>query len=173
VELHGDKTFTLKQQKYRVSEALKTGEATVLFGACAPISYCLKSKYFIDPSRDFGIWKSPRFVYQLHAPIYLHTTRRFPLQITSPILSMPSLPQMRTRNRRGRRPNQTHSISNRTQYLWVSPSRFLSNKRRETRAFFSHGRKVSPQKMLLIRMWSSCSRTRSIASTYTSNALPL
>jgi len=33
VELHGDKTFTLKQQKYRVSEALKTGEATVLFGA--------------------------------------------------------------------------------------------------------------------------------------------
>ncbi|KAH9032170.1 hypothetical protein EDB85DRAFT_2073971 [Lactarius pseudohatsudake] len=31
VELHGDKTFTLKQQKYRVSEALKTGEATTLF----------------------------------------------------------------------------------------------------------------------------------------------
>jgi len=31
VELHGDKTFSLKQQKYRVSEALKTGEATVLF----------------------------------------------------------------------------------------------------------------------------------------------
>jgi len=32
VELYGDKTFTLKQQKYRVSEALKIGEATVLFG---------------------------------------------------------------------------------------------------------------------------------------------
>ncbi|KAI0260937.1 hypothetical protein BC834DRAFT_898112 [Gloeopeniophorella convolvens] len=31
VELFGDKTFSLKQQKYRVSEALKTGEATVLF----------------------------------------------------------------------------------------------------------------------------------------------
>ncbi|ETW84505.1 hypothetical protein HETIRDRAFT_155537 [Heterobasidion irregulare TC 32-1] len=31
VELHGDKTFSLRQQKYRVSEALKTGEATVLF----------------------------------------------------------------------------------------------------------------------------------------------
>jgi len=31
VELHGNKTFTLKSQKYRVSEALKTGEATVLF----------------------------------------------------------------------------------------------------------------------------------------------
>ncbi|KAH9049279.1 hypothetical protein EDB83DRAFT_2226901 [Lactarius deliciosus] len=31
VELHGDKTFTLKQQKYRVSEVLKTGEATTLF----------------------------------------------------------------------------------------------------------------------------------------------
>ncbi|THH21035.1 hypothetical protein EW146_g441 [Bondarzewia mesenterica] len=31
VELHGNKTFSLRQQKYRVSEALKTGEATVLF----------------------------------------------------------------------------------------------------------------------------------------------
>ncbi|KAI9456980.1 hexokinase-domain-containing protein [Lactarius psammicola] len=31
VELNGDKTFTLKQQKYRVSETLKTGEATTLF----------------------------------------------------------------------------------------------------------------------------------------------
>ncbi|KAI9510953.1 hypothetical protein F5148DRAFT_1174805 [Russula earlei] len=31
VDLHGDKTFTLKQRKFRVSEALKTGEATVLF----------------------------------------------------------------------------------------------------------------------------------------------
>ncbi|KAH9962411.1 hexokinase-domain-containing protein [Russula dissimulans] len=31
VVLHGDKTFTLKQRKFRVSEALKTGEATVLF----------------------------------------------------------------------------------------------------------------------------------------------
>ncbi|KAI0253152.1 hexokinase-domain-containing protein [Lactifluus subvellereus] len=31
VVLHGDRTFTLKQQKYRVSESLKTGEATVLF----------------------------------------------------------------------------------------------------------------------------------------------
>ena len=32
VQLHGDKTFTLRQQKYKVSEILKTGEATVLFG---------------------------------------------------------------------------------------------------------------------------------------------
>ncbi|KXN86325.1 Glucokinase [Leucoagaricus sp. SymC.cos] len=31
VALHGDKTFTLRQQKYRVTEALKTGEATALF----------------------------------------------------------------------------------------------------------------------------------------------
>ncbi|KAK7061399.1 phosphotransferase [Favolaschia claudopus] len=31
VVLHGDKTFTLRQQKYKVSDALKTGEATVLF----------------------------------------------------------------------------------------------------------------------------------------------
>lgn len=34
VVLHGDKTFSLRQQKYRVTEALKTGEATALFGAC-------------------------------------------------------------------------------------------------------------------------------------------
>ncbi|KAG5654669.1 hypothetical protein H0H81_009918 [Sphagnurus paluster] len=31
VVLHGDKTFSLRQQKYKVSESLKTGEATVLF----------------------------------------------------------------------------------------------------------------------------------------------
>lgn len=33
VHLKGDKTFTLRQQKYKVSDALKTGEASVLFGA--------------------------------------------------------------------------------------------------------------------------------------------
>lgn len=33
VVLNGDKTFSLRQQKYRVTESLKTGEATVLFGA--------------------------------------------------------------------------------------------------------------------------------------------
>lgn len=32
VHLLGDGEFTLKQQKYRVSEALKTGEASALFG---------------------------------------------------------------------------------------------------------------------------------------------
>ena len=32
VTLHGDKTFTLRHHKFRVSEALKTGEATALFG---------------------------------------------------------------------------------------------------------------------------------------------
>ncbi|KAF8743835.1 hypothetical protein AX14_000240 [Amanita brunnescens Koide BX004] len=31
VVLHGDKTFSLRQQKYKVSEILKTGEATALF----------------------------------------------------------------------------------------------------------------------------------------------
>ncbi|KZS97717.1 hypothetical protein SISNIDRAFT_405509 [Sistotremastrum niveocremeum HHB9708] len=31
IQLHGDKTFTLRQQKYKVSEALKTGEASALF----------------------------------------------------------------------------------------------------------------------------------------------
>lgn len=33
VNLRGDKTFTIRQQKYRVSDALKTGEARALFGA--------------------------------------------------------------------------------------------------------------------------------------------
>ena len=33
VQLHGDKTFTLRQQKYKVSDQLKTGEAVALFGA--------------------------------------------------------------------------------------------------------------------------------------------
>lgn len=32
VQLHGNKEFTLRQQKYKVSEILKTGEASVLFG---------------------------------------------------------------------------------------------------------------------------------------------
>lgn len=32
VQLHGDKTFTLRQQKYKVSTSLKTGEASILFG---------------------------------------------------------------------------------------------------------------------------------------------
>ncbi|KAL5508092.1 hypothetical protein ACEPAH_5710 [Sanghuangporus vaninii] len=31
VQLHGNKQFTLRQQKYKVSDALKTGEGTVLF----------------------------------------------------------------------------------------------------------------------------------------------
>ncbi|VDC06234.1 unnamed protein product [Peniophora sp. CBMAI 1063] len=31
VDLHGDKTFSLTQQKYKVSEALKTGEVSTLF----------------------------------------------------------------------------------------------------------------------------------------------
>lgn len=32
VQLKGNHEFTLRQQKYRVSEALKTGEASALFG---------------------------------------------------------------------------------------------------------------------------------------------
>ena len=33
VVLKGDKTFDLVQQKYKVSETLKSGEATALFGS--------------------------------------------------------------------------------------------------------------------------------------------
>ena len=51
VELHGDKTFTLQQQKYRVSEALKTGEATVLFGMlsepCPSIDHLISNRFKI------------------------------------------------------------------------------------------------------------------------------
>jgi Hexokinase len=34
VHLNGDKTFTLRQHKYKVSDTLKTGEASALFGEC-------------------------------------------------------------------------------------------------------------------------------------------
>ena len=34
VELLGNKQFVLRQKKYKVSEQLKTGEATTLFGEC-------------------------------------------------------------------------------------------------------------------------------------------
>lgn len=38
VKLNGDQTFGLRQQKYKVSDQLKTGESTVLFGEpLAPI----------------------------------------------------------------------------------------------------------------------------------------
>src|SRR6266852_5845595 len=89
VELHGDRTFTLKSQKYRVSEALKTGEATVLFGARTfTFTTVLKSKRLLfnnpstppRPSRDFQLGHS-------------HHTHDGP-QITSPIPSMPSLHQI-------------------------------------------------------------------------------
>jgi len=48
VVLNGDKTFSLRQQKYRVTESLKTGEATVLFGAeCYTLSYRLHTYHWI------------------------------------------------------------------------------------------------------------------------------
>jgi hypothetical protein len=37
VKLNGDHTFELKQQKYRVSDTLKTGDAKVLFGVLIPL----------------------------------------------------------------------------------------------------------------------------------------
>jgi hypothetical protein len=51
VDLKGDTTFTLKQQKYKVSEQLKTGEATALFGTLyvlsAMILGCLRSSVLL------------------------------------------------------------------------------------------------------------------------------
>jgi len=47
VKLNGDHTFNLRQQKYKVSDQLKTGEATALFGELlAPI-------YAIKPALDY------------------------------------------------------------------------------------------------------------------------
>ncbi|ESK93616.1 putative glucokinase [Moniliophthora roreri MCA 2997] len=51
VVLKGDKTFTLRQQKYKVSEGLKTGEATVLFDyLAASVDAFLTS----HPAQEFG-----------------------------------------------------------------------------------------------------------------------
>ncbi|KAL0580895.1 hypothetical protein V5O48_001088 [Marasmius crinis-equi] len=51
VVLNGDKTFTLRQQKYKVSETLKTGEATVLFDyLAASVDAFLTS----HPASDYG-----------------------------------------------------------------------------------------------------------------------
>jgi len=54
VVLHGDKTFSLAQQKYRVSDAVKTGEATALFSMYPfPPSYLLRLSFpFIDYLAD-------------------------------------------------------------------------------------------------------------------------
>ncbi|KAI9448589.1 hypothetical protein H4582DRAFT_2107815 [Lactarius indigo] len=56
VELHGDKTFTLKQQKYRVSEALKTGEATTLFDYLADSvdAFLTSTTELKDDAQDVG-----------------------------------------------------------------------------------------------------------------------
>ncbi|KAF8631138.1 hypothetical protein AX15_002484 [Amanita polypyramis BW_CC] len=49
VVLHGDKTFTLRQQKFRVSEALKTGESVPLFDYLAgSVDAFLKKNASID-----------------------------------------------------------------------------------------------------------------------------
>jgi Hexokinase len=45
VTLNGDKTFSLRQQKYKVSDALKTGEATALFGL-----FCVRNHIVIAHS---------------------------------------------------------------------------------------------------------------------------
>lgn len=36
VKLLGNKKFVLRQQKYKVSDTLKTGEAVALFSTCSP-----------------------------------------------------------------------------------------------------------------------------------------
>jgi len=144
VELHGDKTFTLKQQKYRVSEALKTGEATVLFGTLSQssrstIQYLIAS--FIYSLSGRGNFHAPRrdstpchlvlnplntSVVGLGGVSFAHTPATTLLlpQITLPIPWMPFLHQVRNHTIR------TRSMPISPPYLWVLRSRSLLNKQR-------------------------------------------
>ncbi|KDQ07025.1 hypothetical protein BOTBODRAFT_192701 [Botryobasidium botryosum FD-172 SS1] len=69
VQLHGDHTYDIQQQKYRVSDALKTGEATALFDY---IAECVDT--FLTGLKDFRI-----------AGEYLHLgmTFSFPVEQTA------------------------------------------------------------------------------------------
>ncbi|KAJ8086161.1 hypothetical protein PM082_004983 [Marasmius tenuissimus] len=51
VVLNGDKTFSLRQQKYKVSETLKTGEATALFDYLAASVDAFLTNH---PAQDYG-----------------------------------------------------------------------------------------------------------------------
>jgi len=70
VTLRGDKTFSLRQAKYKVSEALKTGEASVLFD-------------YLADSVDAFLTESPSIVSEQSEELYLGFTFSFPVEQTA------------------------------------------------------------------------------------------
>ncbi|KAF9535059.1 hypothetical protein CPB83DRAFT_781091 [Crepidotus variabilis] len=83
VVLNGDKTFNLVQQKYRVSEALKTGEASVLFNYLAEsVDAFLTSRAtteYVSPSSPVESTHSQAKV----EPVNLGMTFSFPVEQTA------------------------------------------------------------------------------------------
>lgn len=73
VQLHGDQTFTLRQQKYKVSTALKTGEASVLFDYLADSV----DAFLTDSGYDFPDEASPE------SALPLGFTFSFPVEQTA------------------------------------------------------------------------------------------
>ena len=92
VKLHGDQTFDLRQQKYKVSEKLKTGEASALFG--------MFFFYLVHPAR--AISEHPRVLDYLSDSVDAFLTDSttqptpaglpsgIPPSLSSPALSSPS-----------------------------------------------------------------------------------
>jgi hexokinase len=87
VTLHGDNTFSLRQAKYKVSEALKTGEASVLFGGCMitlqlthpNLNACWYADYLAD-SVDAFLTESNSVVSDQSEELYLGFTFSFPVE---------------------------------------------------------------------------------------------
>ncbi|KAL0949823.1 hypothetical protein HGRIS_009859 [Hohenbuehelia grisea] len=80
VVLNGDKTFSLRQQKYKVSETLKTGEATTLFDYLADsVDAFLTENTPSDPTPHHRLG-DPRLPPQ---PVHLGLTFSFPVEQTA------------------------------------------------------------------------------------------
>jgi hypothetical protein len=54
VVLAGNHQFEIKQQKYKVSDELKNGEARVLFGECCGVGWCGVGECGVDGSWRCG-----------------------------------------------------------------------------------------------------------------------
>ncbi|PFH52548.1 hypothetical protein AMATHDRAFT_139483 [Amanita thiersii Skay4041] len=78
VVLHGDKTFSLRQQKYKVSELLKTGEAAALFDYLADsVDAFLTTEASIDYSSPSHMPPTD------HGEVVLGLTFSFPVEQTA------------------------------------------------------------------------------------------
>ncbi|PPQ66277.1 hypothetical protein CVT26_010961 [Gymnopilus dilepis] len=79
VVLHGNKTFSLVQQKYRVSDALKTGEATALFDYLADSVDAFLTTHattdYVTPTEDESLKEQPT--------VHLGLTFSFPVEQTA------------------------------------------------------------------------------------------